>query len=310
MLYYLLYLIFILSVALAAGGIVISSKMRNRFRHDLFSTLLYYQVFIYTFGFYGIWGQVAIKAFLAEYISAELLYRFLDIAMLMGLPFLVFAWLMLMQFSLNISGRKHAVWFTSLFLLLNFSILLIVGFIIARAGIARPASPIKYYYICLNFLYSLTCALLIMKPGKRLSIIYEHDRKTIGLAIFCIMVLQCLTLLFYSSQVYLAIIFIFTFFAGNTFLPLYLNYGTLLSVFPDENKKDFSFEDFCKRYEVSPRETDIVREICNGLSNKEISEKLFISLQTVKDHTHRIYIKTNVRSRVQLINLVKELGKT
>jgi hypothetical protein len=26
----------------------------------------------------------------------------------------------------------------------------------------------------------------------------------------------------------------------------------------------------------------------------------------VKDHTHRIYIKTNVRSRVQLINLVKE----
>jgi DNA-binding NarL/FixJ family response regulator len=60
---------------------------------------------------------------------------------------------------------------------------------------------------------------------------------------------------------------------------------------------------------VSPRETDIIREICNGLSNKEISDKLFISLQTVKDHTHRIYIKTNVRSRVQLINLVRELKK-
>ena len=85
-----------------------------------------------------------------------------------------------------------------------------------------------------------------------------------------------------------------------------MNYGTLLSAFTDENKKDLSLEDFCKRYEVSPRETDIVREICNGLSNKEISEKLFISLQTVKDHTHRIYIKTNVKSRVQLINLVKE----
>ena len=55
--------------------------------------------------------------------------------------------------------------------------------------------------------------------------------------------------------------------------------------------KDLSFEEFCKKFEVSPRETDIVREICNGLSNKEISEKLFISLQTVKDHTHRIYIK-------------------
>ena len=75
MLDYLIYLIFILSVALAAGGVVISSKMRNSFRNEIFSTLLYYQVFIYTFGFYGIWGQVAIKAFLADYISTDLLSK-------------------------------------------------------------------------------------------------------------------------------------------------------------------------------------------------------------------------------------------
>jgi len=306
MLEYLTYLIFILSVALAAGGVVISSKMRNSFRNDIFSTLLYYQVFIYTFGFYGIWGQVAIKVFLADYISPELLQRLSDIAILMGLPFLVFGWLMLLQFSIGISGRKSATWFASLFLILNFSVLLLVGFIIAKAGIARPASLIKYYFICLNFLYSLTSSLLIMIPGKKLSLIHEHDRMIIGPAIFIIMLLQISPLIFYSTHLYLAIIFIFTFFAGNTFLPLYLNYGTLLSAFTDENKKDLSLEDFCKRYEISPRETDIIREICNGLSNKEVSEKLFISLQTVKDHSHRIYIKTNVNSRVRLINLVKE----
>ena len=121
------------------------------------------------------------------------------------------------------------------------------------------------------------------------------------------MLLQCTPLLFYNSQYYLALFFTLSFFAGNIFLPVYLNYGTLLTAFEEEPVKDFSFEAFCKKYEVSPRETDIVREICNGLSNKEISEKLFISLQTVKDHTHRIYIKTNVKSRVQLIYLVKEL---
>jgi DNA-binding CsgD family transcriptional regulator len=145
-----------------------------------------------------------------------------------------------------------------------------------------------------------------MFPGKKLSIIHEHDRKIIGPAIIIIMIMQISPLIFYTFQLYLAVIFIFTFFAGNTFLPLYLNYGTLLSAFTDENKKDLSLEDFCRRYEISPRETDIVREICNGLSNKEISEKLFISLQTVKDHAHRIYTKTNVKSRVRLINLVKE----
>jgi DNA-binding CsgD family transcriptional regulator len=297
MLDYLIYLIFILSVAMAAGGVVISSKMRNSFRNDIFSTLLYYQVFIYTFGFYGIWGQVAIKAFLSDYISAELLQRLSDVAILMGLPFLVFAWLMLLQFSIDISGRKRTNWFTSLFLISNFSILILVGFIIAKAGITRPATLIKDYFICMSFLYSITSSLLIMLPGKRLSIIHEHYRKIIGPAIIIIMILQISPLIFYTFQFYLAVTFIFTFFAGNTFLPLYLNYGTLLSA---------SLDDFCRRYEISARETDIVREICNGLSNKEISEMLFISLQTVKDHTHRIYIKTNVNSRTRLINLVKE----
>jgi DNA-binding CsgD family transcriptional regulator len=307
MLQYFVYLIFILSVALAAGGVVISSKLRNRYRHDIFSTLLYFQVFIFTFGFYGIWGQVVIKAFLSTYISVELLARFSDIAMLLGLPFLVFAWLMLIQFSFGISGRKYNNWLVFWFLLLNFSIIIIVGYIIAKTSAVKPVSLIKNYFILMNFLYSFCASLIILLPKKGRSIIHNYDRKIIAPAIFLVMLSQCLPLLFYTSQAYIAIIFIFTFFAGNIFLPIYLNYGTLLSAFTIETTKDISFEEFCKKFEVSPRETDIVREICNGLSNKEISDKLFISLQTVKDHTHRIYIKTNVKSRVQLIYLVKEL---
>jgi DNA-binding CsgD family transcriptional regulator len=305
MLHYLVYLIFILSVALAAGGIVLSSRLRNRYRHEIFSTQMYFQVFIFTFGFYGIWGQVVIKAFLSPYISAELLARFSDIAMLLGLPFLVFAWLMLIRFSTVISGRKNNNWEVFWFLLLNFSIIFIVGYIIAKTNAVKPISLIKYYFIIMNLLYSFLASILILFPRKGRSIIHNYDRKIIAPSIFLISVSQGVPLLFYTS--YIAIIFIFTFFAGNTFLPLYLNYGTLLSAFTDETRKDLSFEEFCKKFEVSPRETDIVREICNGLSNKEISDKLFISLQTVKDHTHRIFIKTNVKSRVQLINLVKEL---
>jgi DNA-binding CsgD family transcriptional regulator len=301
------YLIFILSVALTAGGVVLSSKLRNLYRQEILSTLLYFQVFIFTFGFYGIWGQVVIKAFLSTYISPELLSRFSDIAMLLGLPFLVFAWLMLLQFSIGISGKKNSNWFVFWFLLLNFSVIVIVGYLIAKTTALKPEALLKYYYISMNFIYSLVSSLLIAFPSKGRSGIHDYDRKRISAGIFLVMIFQCVTLLFYTSQPYIAIIFIFTFFAGNTFLPIYLNYGTLLTFFSTEPIKDFSFEKFCKKFEVSPRETDIVREICNGLSNKEISEKLFISLQTVKDHTHRIYTKTNVKSRVQLIYLVKEL---
>jgi DNA-binding CsgD family transcriptional regulator len=307
MLSYLEYLIFILSVALAAGGVVLTSKLRKRYHHEIFSTLLYFQVFIFTFGFYGIWGQVVIKAFLSTYISPELLSRFSDISMLLGLPFLVFAWLMLLQFSLGISGKQNNNWFVFWFLLLNFSVIVIVGYLIAKTSALKPVALINYYFISMNFIYSLVSSLIIAFPPKGRSIIHDYDRIRISLGILLVMILQCVPLLFYTSQPYIAIIFILTFFAGDTFLPIYLNYGTLLTVFSNEPVKDLSFEEFCKKFEVSPRETDIVREICNGLSNKEISEKLFISLQTVKDHTHRIYIKTNVKSRVQLIYLVKEL---
>jgi DNA-binding CsgD family transcriptional regulator len=310
MLNYLWYLIFILTVALAAGGVVIASKLRNRYRHDIFSTLLYYQAFIFTFGFYGIWGQVVIKAFLSTYISAGLLAKLSDFAILIGLPFVVFAWLMLIRFSFELSGRKNNNWLVLWFLLVNFSIILVVGYFITKASDTKPVSLIKDYFIIMNFLYSLISSLLILFPKKGRSMIHNYDRKIIAPAIFIIMILQCLPLLLYNSQLYVGAIFIFTFFAGNTFLPLYLNYGTLLSAFTDKNTTSLSFEQFCNKFEVSPRETDIVNEICNGLSNKEISDKLFISLQTVKDHTHRIYIKTNVKSRVQLINLVKEVMKT
>ena len=47
-----------------------------------------------------------------------------------------------------------------------------------------------------------------------------------------------------------------------------------------------------------------MEKICLGKTNKQFAEELFISLQTVKDHTHRIYSKIGVNSRVQLVQLM------
>ena len=66
------------------------------------------------------------------------------------------------------------------------------------------------------------------------------------------------------------------------------------------------FTAFCQRYEISPREAEIITELCKGKSNREIADGLFITLQTVKDHLYRIFIKTEVKSRVQLVNLVNQ----
>jgi DNA-binding CsgD family transcriptional regulator len=305
----LFYLIFIVSVALSAIGIILTSRLRNRYKSDVFSALLYFHVFIYTFGFYGIWGQVAIRSFLSPLLSPELFSRLSDMAILFGLPFIIFAWLMLLRFAGDLSGKKRNNWFLFWFLIINFSMLIILGYFTTRTNTFNTAILIKEYYIILNLVYFFLASYLIHLPWKGEHLIHDHDRRIIAPSLFLIMIVQCVPLLFYRSQTWIAVVFIFAFFLGNTFLPVYFSYGTLFPSFTAEPEENIPFNEFCRKFEVSPRESDVIREICNGLSNKEISDKLFISLQTVKDHTHHIYIKTNVRSRVQLINLVKDLMK-
>ena len=302
----LVYLIFILSVAFASAGVILSSRLRARHGSEYFSALLYYQVFIYTFGFYGIWGQVVIRTFLSEIVTPELLERFINISVLLGLPFLIFAWLMLLKFCREISGREKSNLLFFLFLLVNFLVLVGIGFIVTGRPEIKPIKLIMVYFIALSILYTLLSSVYILLPGNKKPALHRYEAGIMSFSYIIITVVECMLLAFYSDNKLIGLIFIFFFFSGSSFLPLYLNYGIVLSFAREEPLRDITFEEFCLRYEISPRESDIIREICNGLSNKEISEKLFITVQTVKDHTHRIYIKTNLRSRVQLINLVKE----
>lgn len=57
---------------------------------------------------------------------------------------------------------------------------------------------------------------------------------------------------------------------------------------------------------ISKREQEVIQLISRGLTNQEIADALFISLKTVKDHNYRIFQKTGVRNRVELVQLVRE----
>jgi DNA-binding CsgD family transcriptional regulator len=231
--------------------------------------------------------------------------RFTDIAILLGLPFLVFAWLMLIRLTFIISGRTVRSWMVIAFLAINFAILTITGYYTSKSNHASPASILKYYFIIMDSIYAISVFLVLLTKGRQKAELRIKDRKIMAASVSSIMIIQSIPLVFYNHQAWIAFIFIILFFTGNTFIPIYLTYGAQTIAVDSSEKTDLSFEDFCKKYDISPREKDIIREIANGLSNKEISEKLFITLQTVKDHTHRIYIKTNVRNRVQLINILK-----
>ncbi len=56
-----------------------------------------------------------------------------------------------------------------------------------------------------------------------------------------------------------------------------------------------------KELDLSRRQSEIVLEIMRGRTNKEISEKLLVSIQTVKDHIHDIFRQLKIRNRSELI---------
>ncbi len=64
-------------------------------------------------------------------------------------------------------------------------------------------------------------------------------------------------------------------------------------------------EQIFEKYNISNREQEIIRLISRGRTNREIADMLYVSLQTVKQHTYNIYRKLKVKNRVQLSNFIR-----
>ncbi len=70
----------------------------------------------------------------------------------------------------------------------------------------------------------------------------------------------------------------------------------------------FSFNDLeCNRLGISKRELEVLRLMAKGLSNQEIADKLFVSVNTIKTHSSNVFVKLDVKRRTQAIQRSKEL---
>lgn len=59
---------------------------------------------------------------------------------------------------------------------------------------------------------------------------------------------------------------------------------------------------------ITRRELEILDLIAQGLSNREIAEKLFVSENTVKTHSSRLFDKLSAKRRTQAVQIGKEFG--
>jgi two-component system, NarL family, response regulator LiaR len=63
-----------------------------------------------------------------------------------------------------------------------------------------------------------------------------------------------------------------------------------------------------QRLGISKREYEVLELMAQGLSNQEIADKLFVSLNTVKTHSSNLFMKLDARRRTQAVRRAKEFG--
>ncbi|HUM88448.1 MAG TPA: LuxR C-terminal-related transcriptional regulator [Prolixibacteraceae bacterium] len=164
-------------------------------------------------------------------------------------------------------------------------------------------------WLSAGFLFiSVEYSMLLVLFTKPAFLLKETDstEKRNALVIAIIMLITLLTLCFTPQQLTIDIAnqhgaFIF---AG---IAIFLSISKLSS----DVKKLSKFtvpptieENQLKKYQISPRESDVAKLLAEGKSYREIAEELYISLPTVKTHVTRVYEKLNVKNRHELTKIL------
>jgi LuxR family maltose regulon positive regulatory protein len=85
--------------------------------------------------------------------------------------------------------------------------------------------------------------------------------------------------------------------------------GKLLTIYSDESNRTITVRHMMNTIDpLSKRELDVLQLIAKGMTNREIAGTLYLSANTIKSHSIKIYRKLNVNNRTQAVSKARLLG--
>jgi len=117
----------------------------------------------------------------------------------------------------------------------------------------------------------------------------------------------------YALETYMGILAVF-FTALGIWLAIKLSKPKVQTIVVEKPVYVTDTEDFLINQEeldklnISRRELEVLQLMAEGLSNQEISERLFVSLNTIKTHSQKLFEKMEVKRRTQAVEMAKRLG--
>jgi DNA-binding CsgD family transcriptional regulator len=304
---------FVLCLGLTAATVLVSRQLLSSYSSEFLRHHFYYLAAVHAFAFYGLWGQILTRAVLAAVDTDAAVVNIVAVFVpVLGVPFLFVSWAMLV----NMAGSMFGMAIKPIWHLAHVAVfgLLLLGAWTAVARLQVEAvSPLDILgvieaaaMIGIELLYFSAFLVLVW----RFRVVAEGEKRRVLLvfsALLCgAFVARSLLAALVLVDIRLGAIGLLAFHGSNLPALLYLR-ANADRVFPPvkaEHATKQGMEHVLDHYGVTKRERQIVQKICLGKTNKQIAEELFISLQTVKDHTHRIYSKIGVNSRVQLVQMM------
>jgi DNA-binding CsgD family transcriptional regulator len=290
--------------------------MSQKYRLQFLSIYFYFLIFLNIFGIYGMAGARIVRGLLVKLGTEASSVEYITLVFTcLGLPFLILAMYMFLRLCNEMVRKSLSTTFNLIYFSFQFLLYLACGLLlvlISRSGenhFELLGTWIQIIYSSLFALNSLLAlAILFINQRRFIDINEKKSARLFGL--FYLAIISILLFLINISHLnsWLEAIFLIFLFTSHLipifFLNIYLDKYFIEPVVVVDFKK--SIQDFATKYGISGREKEIIELICIGKSNQDISECLFISIQTVKDHIHRIYLKTDVKNRVQLANLIRK----
>lgn len=295
---------FIVSIGLTAFGLMTAYRMKQRGNTSFASSLFYYDAFLAAFGFYSIWSFLGVKFLLNHVISSpETLLNVVAIFPFLGFPLLLVAWYLFIQLCFELAGIKLKGYASMVY----FSACMLIFFALGNYFKNQVVQD-EAVHLPLLFRSFAVVNLLVVSLGSLLILLQKQNKhqalqKQVLVLLFFVPVLLATISLFMASSHWFVVVLFVLFYFSHLAMPSAWLYFKADS--PPAAAGD-CFMHFCEQFEISKREAEIIREICLGKSNQAIADSLFITVQTVKDHAHRIYTKTGVKNRIQLSNLVNK----
>lgn len=303
-------IVIIISIACGSYALVLLARLRKVYRLEFLNSFLYYEILHLVFGVYGIFGGVAIREILLKLDLKSAQVESVVVAIpFFGIPFIIASWYLLIKTASDLIGRSVSLRVTIVYFVVATLSFLVYGLILRSLPDRNELEYetlnklIRIVFYIAEIAVKLYILLLVvpfaLKAGnlsKRL-FLFRFALYMLALAIA-----GALALHFINIHPIVGLYFLLIFFASDL-APVFMTRSYLRKNASEFEDVKNTAEDLFQKYGISKREKDIIHQICLGKTNQEIADELFISVQTVKDHTYNIFRKINVTNRVQLSNI-------